>query len=50
MLCKDPTKRISIKQALNDPWLLKHYTIDVSASQLSRVLSNMSSFKPTMKL
>ncbi|CAD8186340.1 unnamed protein product [Paramecium pentaurelia] len=50
ILVKDPNQRITIDQALNDPWIVKNYELQVTDSQLRRVLTNLMNYNCQSKL
>ncbi|CAD8183794.1 unnamed protein product [Paramecium octaurelia] len=50
ILNKDPNQRMTIEQALNDPWIVKNFELQVSDSQLRRVLTNLINYNSQSKL
>ncbi|CAD8168820.1 unnamed protein product [Paramecium pentaurelia] len=50
ILIKDPSQRITIEQALNDPWIVKNFELQVSDGQLKRVLTNLVNYNSQSKL
>ncbi len=50
LLTKNPEKRYSAEQALNDPWIAEGVQKEVDIRSTKKYLNNLSSFRATQKL